>query len=143
VLVGYRRQRVQQDGQAFTGLVDAAEEPDAATVPRPAGHPALTGEGAQRNTVGYEDRVAPQMLDQGLPGALADRDPGADLLQRRLQDPVRGGHRPGPFHRGVEGGDDRADRRPAGEQPEAGRRRLVDVQDVELAVPDPAAHPGR
>ena len=75
-------------------------------------------------------------------GVLADRDPGADLLQRRLEDRVRRDHRPRARVRGVEGGDDRALRRPAGQQGQRRRGRLVDVQHVEARRRAASAAPG-
>ena len=73
--------------------------------------------------------------------ARAHRDAGAELLQRRLQDRRGRGHRARARRRGVERADHRADARPAGEQRQARRGRLVHVQDVEVALAQPAAHP--
>src|SRR5690606_878583 len=94
------------------------------------------------DAVGDHDRVAAQVLDEGAPGVLADRDPRADLLQGGLEDRVRRDHRARARVGGVERGDDRALRGPAGQQAQRGRGGLVDVDDVEGALVQPAPYPG-
>ena len=113
-------QRLHQHRQALAGLVDAADEADRAALPLGLG--LGRGEEADVDAVRDDDRVAAEVLDQRAAGVLAHRDPRADLLQRGLQDRIRGDHRPRARVGGVEGGHDRALRRPAGQQRRARAR---------------------
>ena len=52
------------------------------------------GEPVDVDPVGDDHRVAAEVVDDGAPGVLGDRDPAADLLQRGLQQRVGRRHRP-------------------------------------------------
>src|SRR5690606_524370 len=74
---------------------------------------------------------------------LGHRDVRGELLERRLQDALCGAHRPGPPLRGVRRGHHRHVGPPGGQHAETHRRRLVHVDDVEVAVDEPAPDPRR
>ncbi len=135
------RQGLHEHRQPLAGLVDAPDEADRVALPLGLG--LGLGEEVDVDAVRDHHRVPAEVLHQRAPGVLAHRDPRADLLQGGLEDRVRGDHGPGARVGRVERGDDRALRRPAGQQAQRGRRRLVDVDHVERAVVQPPAHPGR
>ncbi len=83
------------------------------------------------------------MLDDDLAGRGRHRDAAADLLQERLQHVVEHRQETRMGQRHVKGRDERSVVHHAGQQRQAGRRRLVDVHDVEFAIAQPAPHPRR
>ncbi len=95
---GQLLERGKQDRQPLARLVESTEEPERAAVAGPTGKGLDVGERRHRHPVGNHHGVAAEMLDQRAARCLRDRDAGADLFQRGLQNRVRGGEGAGPLH---------------------------------------------
>ena len=100
------------------------------------------GEVGDPETVGDDHRIATEVLDHHQPGRLRNRDAGVELLDRRSQHAAGQLHGSRPGRGRVEGGDDRLIGRPQGQQRDARRHRLVQVQQVERVLAEPAPDPG-
>src|SRR5690606_29244176 len=96
-----------------------------------------------RDAVGDLDGAAAEVLDLDLAGVGADGDARGEVLQDQLGHVLPGREHPRAGDRGVEGRHDRAAGGEDGQAGQAGGERLVDVEDVEVALDAPAPHAGR
>ncbi len=141
-----RRQRRQQHVESLARFVEPAQERQPGTITAAPGP--WCGSGGSREfgvaeAVGDDDRVPAEVAHDDLPGRLRDGDPGVDLADRAAQHAAGQPHR--PRSRASRCG---TSRRPAPCPPtarasDARGDRLVQVQQVEVAVPQPAAAPAR
>ena len=127
----------EQGGEPLARFVGTAEEPDHGSRPLPGGLGLGRREDVAEESVRDHDRLSTQVLHQGRARGVGHRDPRRDLLGAGPDDRRHGGQRPRSHVRGVEGGDDRHLAGPEGEDGHARCERLVDVHQVEVALPQP------
>ena len=132
----------QQHVQTFARLVDTTDEEQRRVLSRVAGKRCGALIVRTHDSVGDEDGIAAQVLDQRLAGRFAHRDAGRDLLHRGLHQVVGRRQCPRALLGTVPGGDHRPPRGPTGKNTQGRRGRFVHVQHIEVAFLDPAPNPG-